>query len=393
MYTWTVVQSKRWGVLLVCFECLSLGMILAESRHFRQFGYHLSSSSLVLGGLLITLGCVILLASTQSTYLLASVLVMYAVGLVVAILNFPLNYLRSDMLPVITWADSRLVHHLNPYTTMHVGQRLYDFPYLPGMLIAFLPASLAGIDPRWVTLGYLVGAALLVFNAARPSCRTQVAVSIGIFVLCPFLQYRHDLYLQPHWFAVTLAVSLMRRQRFVWAALVWGVSCAIYQLSWVIVPFFVLNALWRRGFKEVGKLLLAMLAGCLCFAGPFLPFAIRQVASNTVGQWSKLPHALADPINISFWLTYIVRPDQLRWVQAGVLVALFSFCIVRKRCGTLVDTLRYMAIALALFIPMNVLVDGYFYLTLLLVLLLYVCVANSWWSSPKSERFLLNAFS
>jgi hypothetical protein len=106
--------------------------------------------------------------------------------------------------------------------------------------------------------------------------------------------------------------------------------------------------------------------------------ARERIESNTVGQWSRLPHALADPINVSYWLTYLVRPDQLKWLQAAVLVGLFVSCWITGRCSTLADTLRWMCVALALFIPMNVLVDGYFYLTLLLMLLLFVCFANGW---------------
>ena len=84
-------------------------------------------------------------------------------------------------------------------------------------------------------------------------------------------------------------------------------------------------------------------------------------------------------MNLSYWLTFLIRPDQLKFVQAGVLTALFFYCVATNRCRTLADGLRWMCVALAVFIPLNVLVDGYFYLTLLLMVLLYLCAENGWW--------------
>ena len=40
--------------------------------------------------------------------------------------------------------------------------------------------------------------------------------------------------------------------------------------------------------------------------------------------------------------------------------------------------------ALLVFILFNILVDGYFYLMLLISMLLYVCAANDWWQ-PADE--------
>ena len=81
-------------------------------------------------------------------------------------------------------------------------------------------------------------------------------------------------------------------------------------------------------------------------------------------------------------MTFVVRPDHLKWVQLAVLTALFGFCVVRGRCHSLVDTLRWMSAALAIFIALNVLVDGYFYLTLLLLLLLYTFLVMGIWPDP-----------
>lgn len=379
--------------LWVCggFELVSLLSFRYETKHFAQFGYHMSGMALVVLVAIVLAAAAGFLIHRSGGWLLFAAIGSYAAGAVLSILNFPLNYLRSDMLPVVQWADDRLAHHLNPYTTIHVGNRLYDFPYLPGVLEAYLPVIAAGLDPRWLNLACVLLLVEMLYRAVESSKRLQAAALIAVFVLSPFLQYRHELYLAPHWLVLTGAIVLLQRRRYNWAAIVFGLSMGIYQLSWVVWPFLLLYALRRRGWPEVMRSGALSLLALALVIGPFIRSAFQRIANNTVGQWSRLPHALAEPMNLSYWVTYLVRPDQLKWVQLGVLSGLFVFCIVRGRCGTLEDTLRWMCAGLAIFIALNVLVDGYFYLTLLLLLLMYtLSAAGLWpaeetWSKPRER--------
>ncbi len=370
---------------LVLFELWFALLFVYEARHFARFGYQLQSlptaiifcSNLALLGLLVVrcpAGWVILLTSAW----------IYASGLVLSVLSFPLNYLRSDMLPVILWAGTNLLHGVSPYQTMHVGDRLYDFPYLPGVLMAYLPWVATGLDPRLGSGFYLLATVFVIFFAARVEYRSRVAVLLSLFLLCPFLQYRHELYLQPHWLTLAGVFLLTQRRRFGWAAFVFGLSMAVYQFSWVIFPFFLLNGWRRRGVWEV--LRLAALSGCgaLVLAGPFLRSAAHRISSNTVAQWSSLPHALADPINLSFWMTYVIRPNHLLWLQGSCMIGILLGCCLRGRCRTMVDTMRWMIVAITLFVLLNVIVDGYFFLMLLVLMVIYTCVANGWWWEPPT---------
>jgi uncharacterized membrane protein len=233
-------------------------------------------------------------------------------------------------------------------------------------------------------MAYLLAVALLIYWSARRDRRLVVAALLALFLLCPFLQYRHELYLQPHWFTLVLAFVLMQRRHFAWAAIVFGVSMAIYQFSWILFPFFVLNGFRRRGWMEAVRLTLLGALGALVVAGPFLRSASHRIANNTVGQWGSLSdHARAEPINLSFWVTYLLAPDKLLRLQAVLMVGIFLYCCVRGRCADLADTLRWMIVALATFVLLNVLVDGYFFLMLLVPILVYTCVAGGWWAEPK----------
>jgi uncharacterized membrane protein len=386
----TSIWTPRRALLLaLLFELTFPALYLYEARHFAAFGYqrHMFLAATIF------LPVVVLLALTlwsrlSPTLVFLTTLAAYAGGLLLSILSFPLNYLRSDMLPVIVWADNNLLHHIDPYTTLHVADRIYDFPYLPGMMLAFFPFAALHLDLRFGAMAYVVGLAALIFWAARcnpnDDRRLEVTSLLGLFLLCPFLQYRHELYLQPHWFALVLGFVLMQRRHFAWAAVAFGVGMAIYQFSWIIFPFFVLNAIRRRGWLEALKLAVIGILTTLALVGPFLKSASNRIASNTVSQWGQMPHAHADPINLSYWATYLIHPDHLLRLQAVLMVVIFVYCFATGRCRNLADTLRWMIIALAAFILLNVLVDSYFFLMLLVIVMVYVCVANDWWSEPAT---------
>jgi len=373
-------------VVALIFELLFGLVYLYEVRHFADAGYRARP---MLAVLLLTPAIVALgLAAAgrlRPAATLGVTLLAYLAGATLSILSFPLNYLRSDMLPVILWADQALLRHVDPYLTVHVADRLYDFPYLPGMIVAFFPFVAAHLDIRWGCVAYNLGLAALVWFASRPARRVHTTALLALFLLCPFLQYRHELYLQPHWFAMMLAFVLMQRRRFAWAAVAFGVGMAIYQFSWIMFPFFLLNALRRRGWLEALKLTFLSALGALGIVGPFLRSASHQIASNTVGQWGHLSaHAIAGPINLSYWVTYVVPVGQLLKLQAVLMIAIFLYAFLRGRCKDVTDTLRWMIVAITIFVILNSIVDGYFYLMLLVIMLAYTCIANGWWDKSQS---------
>lgn len=381
---WTPSRGLWFAVGL---EVLFFAVLAYEFRHFASLGYQFRPA-LTAGVMLPALGLLVVAALKRPlSWGLAAVAGAgaYLAGMIVALASFPLTYLRSDMLPVILWADTNLLHGISPYKTMYVADRVYDFPYLPGMMLAYVPAVWAHLDVRLGAAAYLLGLAAVALWAARAERRVAVASLVVVLLVCPFLQYRHELYISPHWFWMVLSLVLMARRRFGWAAAAFGFSMAIYQFSWVIFPFFVLNAFWRKGWGEAVKVSAVAVAAFLVMDGAFLASAYQRVASNTVGQWNLLPRAMAEPINLSYWITYLVAPAHLQRLQAVLMVGIFGWCVWRRRCSTVADSVRWMVVALGLFIMTNVIIDGYFYLTWLVLGLAYVCVANGWWARPDFE--------
>jgi hypothetical protein len=375
--------------LAYLFEILFVILFFTETTHYAALGYHLivlpvlATFAFAVGALAITTWKGV---SASPGRVLAVSVGTYTAGHLLAIASFPLNYLRSDMLPVIFWADRALLAGQNPYHPFLVANRVYDFPYLPGMLIVFAPAQALHLDLRWAAIAYIVGGMGLIYWASAKQFRLHTAALTALFFLSPYLQYRHELYTQGHFFSLILIFVLMQRRHFASSAAVFGISMMISQFSWVIFPFFLMNALRRGGWKEVARLGLIAVACAAAVMAPFYTWGAARIAHNAVGQWDNLAHAIARPMNLSFWLTYVVRPSHLKWVQLVLLTAIFGYCWVRGRCADLADTLRWMIAALIVFILLNVLLDGYFYLMLLVPMLVFTCVANGWWETPAPRE-------
>jgi hypothetical protein len=378
-------SPARAAWVLVAFELMTALLFLYQCHHFANVGYRFYpfAATAVFGISILLLGYLAITRAAAGGQYFVIAVACYMAGLLLAIGSFPLTYLRSDMFPIILSADTNLLHHISPYNLILLGQRVYAFPYLPGMLVVYLPFAAAHLDLRLGAMIYVVASAVLIFRMARPDRRLEVAALIALFLLCPFLQYRHELYIQAHWLTLVLVFVLMQRRHFAWAAVAFGVSMAVYQFSWILFPFFVLNALRQRGWIEAIKLTLFAIAGTLMIVGPFLKSALKRIAENTVGQWGKFGGIGADPLNLTYWVTYVIHPDKLLRLQAVLMIAIFAYCFFRNRCVDITDTLRWMIIALTLFILLNVLVDGYFYLMLLVVMLVFTCVANGWWREPE----------
>jgi len=378
-------SPRRAIFLMLFFELGAAALFLYEAHHFASVGYHLHPilTAAFFAMMLFLLAAIAIQPSPKPAYIFAVALTGYIGGVLLAIVSFPLTYLRSDMMPVILWADTNVLRHVDPYVTMHVADRVYDFPYLPGMIVAYLPFTAVHLDLRFASIAYVCASAALIYWAARADRRREVAALLALFLLSPYLQYRHELYLSPHWLTLVAAFVLMQRRHFAWAAFVLGIGMAIYQFSWIVLPFVLLNALRRRGWFEAARLAVLAGIGALLLAGPFLATATRRIESNTVSQWGLALHADAQPMNFSYWITYLIHPDKLLRLQALLMVAIFLFCFAKKRCATLEDTLRWVIVALTLFILCNVLVDGYFYLMLLIPMLVYTCIANGWLREPE----------
>lgn len=366
--------------ILAFYLTLSCALFIYQSHYFAAVGYRLHPVATF-----IVFGCALagvvsslwIKGRSAGNYLFAAVLIAYIGITLLSIWSFPNSVQRSDMLPLLSEAGKTLLKGHNPY-------RLYTFPtesvfltYLPGTLLAFIPAALLHIDLRFINIVYVVVLAALIYRSAAIPYRREVAFLIGIFLLSPYVLYRHEIYTQPHWLSLVSCFLLLHRRRFLWAAIVFGVSAALSQFSWILFPFFLLFIFRQKGFRSAIFLGAVALLVFGAIVGPFIAWSPEAFLYGVLTHWQN--NAVnARPINFSYWVAALVGARYLELVQFLVLAAIFIRCAVTRSCRTLPQTLRWMAVSLTSFIMLNILVWGYFFLLLEVVLLLYLVSTNGW---------------
>ena len=369
-------RTLCWLTLVALVSSMSL--FFAEARYYQRFGYRLH----LLAALAVFAAALLLVASNlgdrhppSASRILLTTVSAYAAISALSFWSFPIAVDRSDMLPLLAQAGRELLSGADPY-------RLYSFPhetvfltYLPGTLLSYLPAVFLHIDLRSINLVCTAALAALLAWSAKPAKRAQAAALVGLWLLSPYLLYRHEIYTAPHWLVTVAALLLVGRRRVSAGALLFGVSVALSQFSWVLLPFLLLF-LWQR-FGSLTALRSACLVALPALALP-LPFVLPSPHAfffGVLGHWQHQAVS-ARPVNLSYWIAAITGPERLLWVQLATLAAMFLYLARGKRCATFPACLRAMALALSAFLCLNLLVWGYFFLLLELLLLLYVLASN-----------------
>jgi uncharacterized membrane protein len=380
-------------IAILGFLGLSAALFVYSSHYFAAFGYRLHPLAVagVFGCSFIALGAGLWKTGRfVSDYFIFVVILAYIAIYLLSIWSFPNNVGRSDMLPLLSEAGKVLLGGHDPY-------RFYVFPiekvfltYLPGTLLAFIPAVWLHIDLRFINILYVVILGILIYRAAADRYRLEVAGLLGLFLLSPYVLYRHEIYTQPHWLSIVACLLLMQRRRFIWAAAIFGVSAALSQFSWILFPFLLLFIFRQRGYRGAviwGAIALLVATAIL---GPFIGWSPHDFFYGVLSHWQNMP-VNARPVNFSYWIASFVGARHLQWVQFVVLAAFFLYCVVAQSCRTLTQCLRWMAISLTAFVMLNILVWGYFFLLLEVILILYVMSANGWFKVPDQADLNLEA--
>lgn len=372
------------GIALV-FQFFSFVLFFIEAKYYREFGYqlHVPTTLMVFGAVSIMLLTILFRREPKAWHLLLSVLGADAAVYLLSIYSFPINVRRSDLLPVISAGNESLLAGVNPY-------HLYTFPnekdlltYLPGTWLPFLPFTMLGIDLRIANILFTVAATLCVYLASHSRYRREVVGLFGLLLMCPYLQYRHEIYIQPHWLSLAVCFLLLQRRRVLGAAAAFGWSMAVSQFSWILLPFLLLYVFRRFGLRRAAE---ALIVAGLVFAvivGPFLSWSVQAFTYSVLTHWAELPVVIVRSMNLSYWVTRFLPISALQPAQAIVVGALLLYCVLRVKFTSLADCFQWMSISLLSFILLNRLVWGYLYLSLAFVMILSVVARNRWLATAR----------
>ncbi len=383
-------ESRALLLLLGALEVCSGVLFVAATHHYAAEGYRLHPLPVMFG---FGVPAALFLVGAFSRRRPGARFVVGVVGLaltsvfLLAISSCPLSVERSDMLPLIRAADTAAVHGQNPYHLYRFATESVVLTYLPGTWAAFLPAGLLGVDPRWVTLACDLLLLGLIYRGVKPEFRLGAAVILGVFFCSPYLQYRHELYTVPHWLCLTASLLLMGRGRLGWSAFWMGVSISMSQFSWVVFPFYLLFWWQRHGARAFWRAVGVSAATAAVLVLPFLLLSPGSFLYGTIGHWEGQAVS-ARVINLSSAAAAVVGSGRLVIVQAIVVGGWIAYSMARRRCGTATRCLRQMCVALTMFVLLNVLVWGYFFLLIGLLLVLYTFSANGWLVGEDEAAFI-----
>jgi len=366
------------GTILVAaaWEALTLFALFFQQNLYEKFGYDLDPAAAFL--LFSSVFAVLFLAwrlDFRANRLFGILLLFFIAHQLLCILYFPLSPFRSDMLPLIQKATATLLHGENPYREYSLESGHLFLTYLPGMLLFFSPATALGIDLRIMNLVLYCGGMLFLYCAPSAEKRPKQLFFIAAFILNPFLQMRHDVYIGPIIFVLSGLYYFLVRGKwsklFFWA----GLAATVSQLVWVVFPFLAVFLARRRSMGAVFRLFGSVMVAAGIIVLPFILADPKSFASGVYGAWEK---SLGLPtLNFTYWILKIVPLPFLKFAQLAVLAAIWMralFVLESKK-----DLFRWTSIAYFAFILTNRVVWPYFFMIGILLLLFFHLVED-----PKS---------
>jgi hypothetical protein len=355
--------SRLTPVLLFGCCLADLAVLLLESGRYASFGYRLRPVPALALGLALLLPLALLSLAGRSTTarrVFWAAAASFLAAQALSILAFPLHPERSDMLPLIREAHGRILAGESPYGLYElVPGRQVPLTYLPGLLLAYLPASLLGLDLRLMNLAYSLAAWALAMRQSRGS--VAAAGELALFFLGPYAVYRHDLYLAPIYFVLALVWWSLRRGKLSWASIGVAILLSLSQLGWLAAALLGLF-FWRR-FGGTGLRRLALAAGCVAalLAGPVAAVDGRDFLAGTILNWAQVVRL--DSFNLTYWVLAVAPLAAQRALQ-GSAVALVAG-LGWPRVKELDDVFLLAAAATFAFVVLNTLVWTYFLLVVL----------------------------
>jgi hypothetical protein len=283
---------------------------------------------------------------------------------------FPLGA-QSDMLPLIREAGQAFLSGHSPYSGAAPST------YWPGMWLSYLPFSALGLDLRWGNLLFMsLFAAFAHFFNRRKS--PAAAAMLALFLLNPWLAYRHELYLSAYLWVLALFAFCLATGRRLAAALAFGLSLALYPFSWVLAPLWI-SWEWRgSGRREALKSLGFALGAAAVLLAPFLLWDAAGFFQGVLWRWVG---------NVE-----ITHYNLIRWIPGWTLLPIQLLCTALgarwawKASPSLAGLFAASAMALGAFFTANAHGSHYFFFIFAALLYFNAAAPHPWPSTPHSAR-------
>lgn len=368
---------------------LYAGLTLRNDRNFGEL------SSLNFGVLVVSLVGIIIawLMAYRSKQVRLVLLTSLATLIVLSLLQiayFPLTAKQADLMPIITAQAEALLE----------GENIYQFYVLdngvktqavrqPGMAVFYLPAVILNIDPRFISLVYLLLTTGLLYRLVYQNISQMrfdnrfilTSLLISLFIFFPYRLVRLDLYEPPFWLLFVTVMLLLKEKKYIATSILWGLGIFTQVWFWLFTPFYCLYLLRALGWqKAVVYSLLALATGVVLLA-PFILAAPDDYYYHVFGYYEGVVQdGISYPNN--YYLTPLIQYLGLKQIlQFGQIVAVGIVGLVALRSQkTLEHLLLFLTLAFLTFIQFNSLSWNYFYINLVYFLVVYLLnrISQAW---------------
>jgi len=359
------------AVIAILFETMTLVLLFVQNLRYKEFGYKLDMvlTCFLMSIIFIGLLGIFFWQYSRSMHLFVLASIAYTTIYILSILSFPLDPFRSDMLPLIVAGCKNFLTGINPYTFYHIPH-LLTMTYLPGLWLSFLPSANFGFDPRIINLVSIILSVIILYSFGRN--QEKAAIFLSIFLLNPYLQYRHEIYLGVVFLGLSVAYVLLINNRPILSSVFFGYAMTTYQFVWVIFPFFVAYVYNKYGKKNAFFVIVIVTTIFVAMVGSFFVWSPSDFILGVFQHWASTGDV--PTVNLSYFVSYIIPWDYLLYLQGFVM--LFLFLVTFKRLISLRETLRWMTIGLLVFIILNRIIEVYFFLLVFLLMTMFILTFN-----------------
>lgn len=238
----------------------------------------------------------------------------------------------ANMLEIIEAAARDFIGGNNPYH-LYAGIAEAPFGYPPGLWLPYAFFVFLGLDTRLFNIIAIILIAWLFERGLRidpEKCAVILGATLYPFLLSPpvsvMLVHGH---VWPYWLLLSIMAVLLVKERYIVAAIVFGLALASRQPALWIVPPLCGYLASRLGWVATLRLALIALGA---YAALVLPFAFSKGAEfwRVVYLAAGGLNTIQAHISALAWLSSIGLGDLLKPLQAAVLLAAMFWLYRRK---------------------------------------------------------------
>jgi len=170
---------------------------------------------------------------------------------------FPISSTRSDLLPIIKEAGIAIYNGENPYKYYMLDNGV-NTPNVrfPGLILAYLPLSIAGLDLRFTSIIievviFIILIVWVVQISKKRAGKQQIIWELSIPLIClmmfPYWHYRHELYETPFWLVLLLTLFAFDKGHKFWFSLGLSILCITHQWGILFAPFLLIGFFKKKG--------------------------------------------------------------------------------------------------------------------------------------------------